>query len=64
MHVLCGKTNGLRLIYHDFGEFTIERWRGCVVREGFCVVGERLLKVEAKIGKILHINLEKGGEKL
>ena len=44
--------------------FTIERWRGRVVREGFCVVGERLLKVEAKVGKILHINLEKGGEKL
>ena len=35
--------------------FTIERWRGRVVREVFCVVGERLLKVEAKVGKILHI---------
>lgn len=64
MHISCGKINRLRLMYHGFGVFTIERWRGRVVGEGFCVVGERLLKVEAKVGKILHINLEKGGEKL
>ena len=44
--------------------FIIEKWRGRVVRDDFRAVGERLLKVEAKVGKILHINLEKGGEKL
>lgn len=31
MHSLCGKINRLRLIYHGFGEFTIERWRGHVL---------------------------------
>ena len=61
MHVLCGKTNGLRLIYHDLGEFTIERWRWRVVREVFCVVGERVLQVESKVGKILHMNCENIG---
>ena len=46
MHVLCGKTNGLRLIYHDFGEFTREEWRGLVVGDDFRVV--RVGMIESK----------------
>ena len=46
MHVLCGKTNGLRLIYHDFREFTREEWRGLVVGDDFRVV--RVGMIESK----------------